>query len=207
MDKNIIISIILWTFFGYQHSVLARPKFKNYIKSFLGNEFEKYFYPLIYFISQCIVFLMIYDLIRHLEPGDVIAKVNKEYEIVIYFFNKLANIFLILTVLHFDVGRFTGISQFFDFFKKERNDALSENIALNTKYLYRFIRHPMYLGIILVYVTSTSIYSEIFFVNLISIIFYIEIGSYFEEKTLLKKHGLIYKDYSKVTYKYMPFIR
>ena len=207
MDKNIIISLLLWSIFGYQHSLLARPKFKNYIKSILGTTFEKHCYPLIYFISQCIIFLIIYDLIRQLDPGSVIIRVDTEYEIVIYTLNRFANIFLILTIFHFDVGRFTGVTQFLGYFKKERSKDANYVEELNTNYLYRYIRHPMYLGIIFVYATSTTIYSEIFFVNLVSIIFYIEIGSYFEEKTLIAKYGLIYKEYSKGTYKYLPFIR
>ena len=207
MDKNIIISLFLWAFFGFQHSLLARPRFKQYIKLILGPTFEANIYPLIYFISQCIIFLMIYDFLRYLDPGNVIIRINSEYETLVYSLNRLANIFLIITIFHFDVGKFTGITQFLGYFQKNKTlEKVSEN-QLNTAYLYKYIRHPMYLGIILVYVTSTTIYSEIFFTNLFCIIFYVEIGSYFEERTLLAYHGSIYKKYSQGTYKYLPFIR
>ena len=87
----------------------------------------------------------------------------------------------------------------YDFYMKEE--------TINTSYFYKLIRHPMYLGIILLYLTSTTIYSDVFLVNLFSIIFYVELGSYFEEKTLVRKFGLTYKIYKLKTNKYIPFLR
>ena len=65
----------------------------------------------------------------------------------------------------------------------------------------------MYLGILLVFVSSTTIYTDLFFVNLISIVAYIEIGSHFEEKSLIKKFGSRYVDYQQMTKRYIPGIR
>ena len=39
---NYFIVISLWAFFGWQHSYLARPFFKERIKKYLGISFEKY---------------------------------------------------------------------------------------------------------------------------------------------------------------------
>ena len=90
------------------------------------------------------------------------------------------------------------------FFKKSKKN---ENQSLNRTFLYRYIRHPMYLGILMVYISSHTIFTQLFFINLICITFYIEIGSYYEEKTLLKKFGEDYKKYQFSTFKYLPFIR
>lgn len=65
----------------------------------------------------------------------------------------------------------------------------------------------MYLGIILVYATSTTVYSDLFFVNLMCIVAYIELGSYFEEKTLHKRFGAVYAVYVSQTKRYIPFLR
>ena len=205
IKESLIVAISLWTFFGLQHSLLARPFFKKIIEKVFGVTFEKYFYRFFYFISQCVIFVVIYKTIKNLDYGNIIFKLDEKYLSTVYFLNIFSNIFLILTVLHFNVGKFTGFSQIFDFiFKIELK---KEDESLNKMYLYKFIRHPMYLGIILVYTTSTTIYTELFFTNLACIIIYIEIGSYFEEKSLIKVFKKDYEIYQKKTYKYFPFIR
>lgn len=65
----------------------------------------------------------------------------------------------------------------------------------------------MYLGIIIVYLTSTTNYSDLFFANLFSIIFYIDVGSYFEEKTLVRTFGKSYSVYKLSTKKFFPLLR
>ena len=206
MSNTLVYSFLLWTFFSFQHSFLARPYFKLIIEKLFGNIFIQHFYPIIYFISQCIIFLLIYDLIRNLGPNVLFFTIAEYLEIFIYIFNKIAHIFLILTIFHFDIAKFTGFTQFLAFFfKKKENNILVD--TLNKFYLYKYIRHPMYLGIILVYISSTTIYTDIFFVNVFCILAYIEIGSYFEEKTLLKKFGREYEQYQTLTKKYIPFIK
>ncbi len=203
---NSLYCFILWSLFGLQHSILARPFFKKIIKNKFGERFQTYLYPFIYFISQCILFLTIYDLIRNLKPDLVFFEIPQNNKVIIYILNRFANIFLILTVFHFDIGLFTGISQIIQFFKKNKiNDDLKQ--VINNKYLYKYIRHPMYLGILLVYLTSTTIYTDLYFANLFSIIFYIDIGSFFEEKTLVRKFGNAYNIYKLETKKYLPLIR
>ena len=203
---NSLYCFLLWSVFGLQHSILARPFFKSNIKIFFGEKFEKYFYPFIYFISQCIIFLAIYDVIRNLKPDLIFFEIPQNKKFIVYLLNRLANLFLILTVFHFDVGLFTGISQLLRLFKRNSKE---QNLKqeINKTFLYKHIRHPMYLGILLVYLTSSTIYSDLFFANIFSIIFYIDIGSFFEEKTLVRKFGKAYNIYKLQTKKYLPLIR
>ena len=209
IETNVISCFLLWMFFGLQHSLLARPSTKSMIKNTLGQSFEAHFYPILYFISQCLVFLALYDAIRHLKPATVLFEMPEGWVPFVFWFNRVANLFLIITVFHFDIGKFTGISQLVQFFrlKGEGVKQLSLNNTLNSSYLYRYIRHPMYLGILLVFISSTTIYTELFFVNLFCIIMYVEIGSHFEEKSLIRQFGNHYIDYQKTTKRYIPGIR
>jgi len=209
INTNITICILLWFFFGLQHSILARPSTKRIISKIFGLSFEKHFYPLIYFISQCIIFLAIYDMIRHLVPTYIFFVIPEKFELFIYCLNRLSNLFLIITIFHFDIGRFIGITQLIEFFfQKQKNEKnLINDTKLNSSYLYKYIRHPMYLGIILVFITSTTIYTDLFLLNIICIVLYIEIGSYFEEKSLIKKFGNQYIEYQKKTKRYIPILR
>jgi hypothetical protein len=201
---NILLSILLWFVFGIIHSYFARPLFKVKIKKIFGEIFEKHFYRFFYFISQCMLFYFIYELIKNLDHGIILFQIPNQYELIYYLFYIFSNLFLILSVLQFNVSEFIGLKQIIEYFKKKK---IFDSQDLNTDFLYKYLRHPMYLGIILVYIFSHTIFTEIFFVNLFCIIFYIEIGSYYEEKTLLKKYGEKYKIYKQRSYKYIPFIR
>ena len=208
IENNMVACAALWVVFGYQHSLLARPSTKLLVKKFFGCKFEAHFYPLIYFISQCIIFHAIYDTIRHLQPTFVFYELPQNWSYFVFWFNQAANLFLIITVFHFDIGRFTGIKQFIQYFWHNQKN-MRDNIQpeLNSSYLYRYIRHPMYLGILLVFISSTTIYTDLFLINLISILAYIEIGSYFEEKSLISQYGFRYLEYQRVTKRYLPGVR
>ena len=94
---------------------------------------------LFYFLSQCIVFLVAYDLIRNIKPSYIFFSPSETYNHIIYYLNRLSNIFLILTVFHFDVSTFTGFSQFSKFFSKSKKlKPYSQEI--NTSYLYKYIQ-------------------------------------------------------------------
>ena len=208
IDVPIIACVALWFIFGLQHSLLARPSTKQLINQTFGNSFENHFYPILYFISQCIVFLIIYDIIRHLKPTIVFFEMPEQLKDYVFWFNRTANLFLIITVFHFEIGKFTGITQLINFFSRTQpSEKDIGHTKLNSTYLYRYIRHPMYFAILLVFVSSTTTYTDLFFVNLISIVTYIEIGSYFEEKSLIKKFGPDYVEYQNTTKRYLPGIR
>ena len=201
---NFLVAILLWSLFGFVHSFMARPYFKKKINKFFGNVFEKHFYRFIYFLSQCVLFYFLYGIIKNIEYGEVLFTIPERFKGAYYLFYILSNLFLIISVLQFNVAEFIGVKQLVCFFKKsEKNDKQS----LNRSFLYRYIRHPMYLGILMVYISSHTIFTQLFFINLICITFYIEIGSYYEEKTLIKKFGENYKKYQLSTFKYLPFLR
>jgi len=202
---NYIIAILLWVLFGLIHSLMARPFFKKLIRLSLGYKFEYNFYRFFYFISQCILLYFIYGLIKKLNNGKVIIEINKNIYDINYILYILSNLFLIISVLQFDTAEFTGIKQILNFLNKKIRFSSKK---LNNKMFYKYIRHPMYLGIILVYIFSHTIFTTLFFINLACIIFYIEIGSYYEEKTLIKLYGKKYQNFMmKTPYKYLPYIR
>ena len=150
------------------------------------------------------MFYFLYGIIKNIEYGEVLFTIPERFKGAYYLFYILSNLFLIISVLQFNVAEFIGVKQLIYFFKKSKKN---ENQSLNRTFLYRYIRHPMYLGILMVYISSHTIFTQLFFINLICITFYIEIGSYYEEKTLIKKFGENYKKYQLSTFKYLPFLR
>ena len=201
---NFFFSISLWFFFGAIHSFMARPFFKRIVVNTFGKIFEKYFYRFFYFVTQCILFNFIYGVIKNLNHGLVLFRIPEEYYYYYFIFYVISNLFLIISILNYDVAEFTGVKQIYSYFFKKKS--LDQKL-ITKKFFYKFIRHPMYFGIIIVYISSHTIFTQLFFVNMLCIIAYIEIGSFYEEKTLLKMYGSVYVKYKKKTKSYLPFIR
>jgi protein-S-isoprenylcysteine O-methyltransferase Ste14 len=69
---------------------------------------------------------------------------------------------------------------------------------------FNLVRHPMYLGILLSLATATTFYSQKVLLNLICLVLYIDLGSYYEEKQLVRIFGVQYEKYQRHTSKYIP---
>jgi protein-S-isoprenylcysteine O-methyltransferase Ste14 len=81
-----------------------------------------------------------------------------------------------------------------------------ENGKLVTGGLYRFVRHPLYtFGLLILWLTpSMTINSLIFY---ISLTVYIFVGTYFEERKLLREFGQEYADYKTATPMLIPGVK
>ena len=93
------------------------------------------------------------------------------------------------------------------YFQNISQKILEPKQILTNSILFKYIRHPMYLGILLNLAFSTTTYTEIYFFNLIFLYIYIQIGIYYEEKQLIRVHKEQYLSYLKKTPKLFPFIK
>jgi len=79
--------------------------------------------------------------------------------------------------------------------------------VLITKGLYRIIRHPIYLGEILLYISIPVIFSSLYgLVIMLTIIPMLLFRIRYEEKVLSSKFGLEYVEYARKTKKLIPYI-
>jgi len=208
--QNIFFIFLLWFIFGFQHSLLAQKFLKDKLSKILGKNFIIYFYRIIYTLSQCIIFTIIWSLISNISPGNTIFILDESYHLTIYILKKASEFLLLWSVLAIDINYFIGTKQLFHFFRhkifKNSNEPEPTQVLTNS-ILFKYIRHPMYLGILLNLLFSTITYTEIFFYNVIFLYAYIEIGIYFEERQLIRLHKEAYLSYRKKTPKIFPFIK
>ena len=208
--ENIIFTVVLWFIFGFQHSFLAQKFVKNYIGKIFGQKFLVFGYRFFYFVSQCVVFPVFWHLISIVEPGRILFEIPENFLPYLYIINILSQYILLFSVLLVDVNHFIGTKQLYLYIKyKIKKKALpSENEVkknkLNINYLFNIVRHPMYLGIILVFISSSSIFTEKTILNLLCLIIYIEAGIYYEERQLIREYKENYINYKKNTPKINP---
>jgi len=100
---------------------------------------------------------------------------------------------IINSLLNYDLLTFIGL-------KKEEN-----NNDLVTKGLNRYVRHPLYLGIIIALVGWTAIYFSAAALSTLGItVIYVQVGIYLEEKKLVQQFGNQYVEYQNQVPKVIP---
>ncbi len=104
------------------------------------------------------------------------------------------------------IGAFIGLSGFFNFDKRSFSifPQPTENNKLTTKGIYKYIRHPMYTGLMIVsFALMLSQFSTLSIIVYIFLLIILDIKAAVEEKLLTKKHKE-YKDYKKNSKMFIP---
>jgi methanethiol S-methyltransferase len=188
----LIFAIVLW---GVVHSIMASLGFKDMLQRTLGNGFMK-FYRLFYNIFSVVSFVPILYLMAVM-PNRDLYQVPAPWSYVMLAGQGLSVLLLLVAVLQTDTLAFVGLRQIL---------TDEENGKLVTGGLYRFVRHPLYtFGLLILWLTpSMTINSLIFY---ISLTVYIFVGTYFEERKLLREFGQEYADYKTATPMLIPGVK
>ena len=181
--------------FGVQHSVMARKSFKAKLTKLIPEHLERSTYILATGV------ILTFVLWQWEAIGGIVWSVASGsfgfYLLYALFFVGWGILFLSSFLInHFDLF---GLRQAF---LKWRGKPYTE---LNFKVvsLYKLVRHPLYLGIILgVWCIPIMTVSHLIWAALLSI--YVLIGIYHEEKDLLNAFGQKYRDYQDEVPKLIP---
>jgi protein-S-isoprenylcysteine O-methyltransferase Ste14 len=190
----IITASILW---GGLHSWMASLRFKNdFERTFGGAAFNRW-YRFVYNAVSLLSFLPL-GLIVFFAPDQTLYTIPAPWMYLASILQAAALIGLVAGILHTDPLSFTGLRQVIT-----GGEGKAE---LVTSGLYRFVRHPLYTGgLVLMWLTSTMT------INLLTLYVcltaYLFIGALFEERKLLREFGQAYADYQACTPMMIPFLR
>ena len=210
---SILVTILLWAAFGLQHSLLAQRWTKDHVARLLGRDFVDYGYRFCYFLSQCLVFPAFWYVVSHLEPGRVLWEVPQALYPLVHILQIASHYILLMAVLFADVNSFIGTKLLYAYIRARLGGrplppvTLFGDGQLVVSHIFKLVRHPMYLGIILALATSTSAISEKVVLNLVCLLAYTYIGIYFEERQLVRVFGDAYVRYQSQVPKLIPFVR
>lgn len=192
----ISINIFLISLFGIQHSVMARPKFKDKWTKIIPKPIERSTYVLLSSLALINLFYFWRPLPTHIW--------NISSETLALALTALAFtgwvIVLVSTFLinHFDLF---GLRQVYHYLVGHPE----ENLKFKTPLFYKFIRHPIYFGFLLAF-WATPVMSAGHLLFTIGMTVYIFIGISHEEKDLVRTYGGLYENYRKKTARIIPFI-
>jgi len=178
------INLALISAFGFAHSVMARASVKRIWTRIIPPAAERATYVL----QSSLLLALIFWQWRPIPTP--IWEVDGAAAVAIYAaFSVGAKLVLASTFLlgHFE---FVGVSQAWD----NLRGATPKPPVFRTPLLYRFVRHPLQLGL-LVMMIATPVMTAGHLLFVIAMGLYIAIGLRFEERALLREFGPVYAQY------------
>lgn len=190
----------LWLIFGFIHSLLARDHIKQHLQRYLGRayRFAYNIFAAVHFAGTIIIANI------YLAPGSaaVIGSPSVTWPLTALMVAGL--VITIAALLHYDLGLFAGTTQL----RKPSaspspDDDHDDDGPLHITGLHRYVRHPLYTGIIMFLLGA--IRTEFDAATAVWAILYILIGTYFEERSLITRYGAAYETYKRQTPAYFPW--
>ena len=191
-----IVNLGLIILFGLQHSVMARPSFKQRLARYLPEAAERSTFLLATAIVTFALCLLWQPMPLYIWQADNTVLYNTLLGIglagwvLVFYATFLIN--------HFDLF---GLRQVWLYFWGREYTHLPFKVSS----LYRYIRHPIMTGVFIgIWVTPVMTLGHLLFAIGMSI--YILIGVYHEEKDLIRAFGERYLRYSRTTTKFIPLL-
>ena len=189
------INSVLLAMFGLQHSVMARPGFKKGWTKLVPLPIERSTYVLLSSLLIIFVFWQWVPMTSYLFKieSPTLVWTLKGLNLVGY----LIVLYASFLIDHFDLF---GLRQVFCYFKGQKYT----HKPFGTPGLYKYMRHPLYLGWILTFwATPEMSYGRIFFAGVWTA--YIFFAIVFEERDLLKSFGEDYRRWQQRTPMILPW--
>lgn len=195
LDFALLMDAALVFLFGLQHSIMARPAFKHWWKKFVPEPIERSTYILL--TSFCLLLLFwqwqpIDGIIWQAESETI--QILLKSVCIVGFGIALLSTFLIN---HFDLF---GLQQVWFYVK----DKKYEQATFKTPFFYKYVRHPLYLGLLIMF-WSTPTMTATHLVFALMTTGYILTGIRFEQNDLVKHFGAKYEEYKRSIPMLIPF--
>lgn len=183
----LINNLALLGIFALQHSGMARQGFKKWWTQVVPEPIERSTYVL---FSSLALMLLIW---KWQPMGGIVWSVGSPFISGLLVAISLLGFTLILAssfmVNHFDLF---GLRQVWFYFRNKPYEPLK----FTTAYLYKHVRHPLYLGFI-IGSWAAPVMTVTHLIFAIMITGYVLLGIYLEEKDLVAYHGKTYINYKK----------
>lgn len=177
---------LLWLSFGWGHSALADEAAKRRLSAFAGAKY-RLLYNLVAAIHIAAVMFGGQAVL-----GEHATRFDWPPEIATALTSAkwAAMAFLIAALTQYDLGRFSGFTQLKT---GRREPQLAGDEPLHLTGIHRYVRHPLYAGAYL-YLWS-GVHDEFHLATALWGSLYLAIGTYFEERRLLRLYGKAYAGY------------
>lgn len=178
---SILINMFLIALFGLQHSIMARPFFKDRFNRVFSKRIERSAYVLM-------AGLMLFLLLLFWQPIPIsVWEVKKPF--------LQSGIWLLFAGGWVLSGLAMMAIDFFDLMGIRQSGLMAEkDNRFQKSWIHRHVRHPIYTGLIIAFwATPVMTLGHLLFA--LSMTIYIRIGIHYEEKGLIASFGEAYSNY------------
>jgi len=193
----LLINMSLIVLFGLPHSLMARHSFKQWWTKIIPPAAERSTYML---QSGLMALLLIWQW-RPITQTVWLVENSVGSTLIwgLFWLGWLIAFISTLLINHFEL---TGLQQVYAYGRGQTPVSLS----FRTPLLYKFVRHPMQLGVMLAFWAAPHMTAGhlIFAIGMTT---YILIGLYFEERDLVRRFGDTYREYQHTTPKLIPLLQ
>jgi protein-S-isoprenylcysteine O-methyltransferase Ste14 len=176
------IDLGLVALFGMQHSVMARPRFKQWIMNRIGPGTERATY--VHMANAALFLLVLCWQPIPIEIWNVRLSVARD---ALWFLFSMGWIVLFLGAWSFGMRELLGIEQ-----AEAWRQGRTHSARLKTRLLYRWLRHPMYVGVLLG-AWATPRMSVGHLLLALALTAYVLIALKYEERDLRERFGSQYR--------------
>lgn len=197
---DVLILILLFSVYGFIHSLLASLKSKMFFKNNFGKLIA--FYRLGYNFISLLGLYLIWDLAPH--PSLQIYKLNPPFDYLVLIPQILSLIGIVWCMKYINFKEFLGLNQFDLFLKKQYpENNLDENYTLRIEGPYKYSRHPIYFFSIMFLLFRAEM--NLFYLTMfICFALYFYVGSIYEEKKMVSLFGEDYRNYQRNVPRILP---
>jgi methanethiol S-methyltransferase len=176
-----IVDVALVMLFGLQHSVMARPWFKQQVMARMPEPLQRVTYVHMANAALFLVILMWQPI--HIELWDLNETPARE---VLWLLFAAGWLILFLGAWSFGINELLGIDQVMAW-----RDGARHTPRLKTGFLYRWLRHPMYVGVLMgIWVTPRMSFGHLLLA--LGMTAYVLIAMRYEERDLKQQFGSRY---------------